>query len=317
MQSLNRRSWLISRFLHNRGRRRLVLLVGLIVASPLTSADATPEIGSVQVDLVVPEVTTGPPAAGERVEVIHADSGVAIVVYLPRDWSATKSWPVIIELPGNGGFKNALGDTCTGRPQGCNLGYGVSAGEGAIWIAVPFVNAAGTDVAVKWWGDAPDYDPHPTIELLKRTVSIACGCELNGDRNRVVLAGFSRGALACNYMGLFDDDIAELWCGMICYSHYDGVRVRWPYPDSDRPSVATRLARLGSRPQFLCHESADDREDPTRATRMMLQDSAASNRFTYCSTGFRNHNDQWVLRPSKARIQLREWFQAVISEASE
>ena len=82
-------------------------------------------------------------------------------------------------------------------------------------------------------------------------------CEkFGGDPKRVVLAGFSRGAIACNYIGLHDDDIASLWCGFICHSHYDGVSEKWDYPNADRKSAAIRLARLGDRPQFISQEGS-------------------------------------------------------------
>ena len=45
-----------------------------------------------------------------------------------------------------------------------------------------------------------------------------------------------RGAIGCNYLGLYDDEIAELWKAMIPYSHYDGVRL-WGYPKSDMASL--------------------------------------------------------------------------------
>ena len=49
-------------------------------------------------------------------------------------------------------------------------------------------------------------------------------CEqYGGDRAAVILTGFSRGAIACNYLGLHNEEIAGLWRAFIPYSHYDGV----------------------------------------------------------------------------------------------
>lgn len=70
----------------------MLLVVWLIVTSPLTPTDPTPEIRAGQVDIVVPEVTTGPPATGERVKIIDVDSAVAILASLPHDSLPTKSW---------------------------------------------------------------------------------------------------------------------------------------------------------------------------------------------------------------------------------
>jgi hypothetical protein len=49
----------------------------------------------------------------------------------------------------------------------------------------------------------------------------------------VFIAGFSRGAIACNFIGLRDDEIASLWCGFVVHSHYEGVR-DWPGSDCYR-----------------------------------------------------------------------------------
>jgi hypothetical protein len=132
--------------------------------------------------------------------------------------------------------------------------------------------------------------------------------EYGGDPQRVVLCGFSRGAIACNFLGLHDDAIAKLWCGFVPYSHYDGVRTQWPYPGADRASALARLKRLGSRPQFICHEGAGIED-----TRRYLAEAMPSGNFTFVPTGFRNHNDAWTLRPSEARTKLRAWLNKLIS----
>ena len=126
---------------------------------------------------------------------------------------------------------------------------------------------------------------------------------------RVVLAGFSRGAIACNYIGLHDDQIAKLWCGFVPYSHYDGVR-KWSFAKSDRAAAKVRLARLGERPQFVLHEG-----DGASATEKYLRESGIDiGKIEFMSTGFRNHNDAWILRPSKAREALRKWLREVVAE---
>ena len=118
----------------------------------------------------------------------------------------------------------------------------------------------------------------------------------------IVLCGFSRGAIACNFLGLHDDKTAKLWRAFVPYSHYDGVR-KWPYPNSDADSAAARLERLAGRPQFICGE-----KDQVEETRRYLGQHASKTNLTFASTGFRNHNDAWILRPSKTRQQLLEWL---------
>ncbi|MEQ1862185.1 MAG: hypothetical protein ABMA13_19895 [Chthoniobacteraceae bacterium] len=281
-------------------RRFAIAALGAAIAH----GQELPDIRSVAADLVVPPMSEGAPAAGRRVRAVTSgweNTAVYHALYLPPDWSGDGKRPVIVELPGNGGFRSAHGDECNGRPEGCNLGFGVA--QDAIWVSAPFVAASGRAIAEKWWGDAPAYDPEPTLAYLRATVREVCA-RFGGDASRVVLAGFSRGSIAVNYIGLHDDETAKLWRAFICYSHFDGVR-RWPYPGSDSAAARARLARLAGREQFICGEGANADE-----TRKVLGSSPG---FTFASTGFRNHNDAWILRPSETRAQLREWFRAVIA----
>ncbi|MDP1586542.1 MAG: hypothetical protein Q8M07_02260 [Prosthecobacter sp.] len=266
----------------------------------LLPAAELPDIRSVPADLQVPALSEDSPSPGKRVR--HGLS----VLYLPTDWKADVKWPVIVEFAGNGGYTNKYGDVSTGLPEGSNLGYGLSAGRGFIWLCVPYLNAKGDQIAIKWWGDAPAYDPQPTLKNLRETVKSVCR-DFSGDESKVVLCGFSRGAIACNFLGLHDDETAKLWCGFLAYSHYDGVK-KWPYPGSDRESALIRLKRLGNRPQFICGEGANAQE-----TEAYLRPLLPNADLTFMSTGFRNHNDAWTLRPSPARDKVREWLKRITS----
>lgn len=277
-----------------------------VLASAIAGLRAAelPDIRTVPADLTVPALSEGAPAPSKRVKrVLPAalNERVYHVLYLPTDWKPGARLPVLVELAGNGGYTNQFGDISTGRPEGSNLGYGLSAGRGFIWLCVPYLNAAGTDLALTWWGDKPGHDPQPTLKHLRDTVR-SVGREFGGDESRVVLCGFSRGAIACNFLGLHDDATAPLWRGFFAYSHYDGVRP-WPYPGSDRAAAQGRLQRLGSRPQFICGEGANAAE-----TEKYLRPLLPEAKLTFASTGFRNHNDAWVLRPSPAREQARQWL---------
>ena len=269
-----------------------------VFALPLAAAEL-PDIHSVPVDLTVPALSHEKPAPGKRVT--HGLD----VLYLPTDWQKDAKWPVIVELAGNGGYRNKFGDVSTGLPEGSNLGFGLSGGRGFIWLCVPYLNAKGDQVAIKWWGDAPTYDPQPTIKHLRESVPSICR-DFSGDPTKVVLAGFSRGAIACGYLGLHDEETSKLWCAFFAYSHFDGVK-KWPYPSSDRESALTRLQRLANRPVFICGEDSNAQE-----TESHLRPLLPKADLTFLSTGFRNHNDAWTLRPSDARDQAREWLHRVV-----
>lgn len=287
--------------------------VTLLIAGLLrdAGAGAMPDISSVEADLKVPGLSAGEAGAGKRVRQVHPDyaaTGVHHILYLPADWKPGKRYPVIVEYAGNGPYKNAFGDVSTGLVEGSRLGYGLSAGHGFIWLCLPYLDSTGESNVTQWWGDRPAFDPGPTLDYCKKTVPWVCA-KFGGDPDRVVLAGFSRGAIACNYIGLHDDEIARLWCAFIPYSHYDGVR-KWPFAGADRAAAKGRLVRLGGRPQFILHEG-----EGIEATEGYLQGTGVDlSNIRFLSTGFRNHNDAWILRPSEAREQVRKWLHRVVSK---
>lgn len=281
----------------------------VLLLSTQVVADEQPiNLAAIAPDLTTPPMIEGPPAAGKRVKHVlpdFANTGLFHALYLPTDWTPAKKFPVIVEYPGNGPYRNQLGDTNSGRLEDCNIGYGVSAGRGFIWVCLPFVNSAEQSHQLQWWGDAD-----ATAKYCQATVANVCE-KFGGDRSRLVLAGFSRGAIACNYIGLRNDEIAKLWRAFIVHSHYDGPR-RWPYTDSDAASALQRLARLGQRPQWISHEAnvAD--------TRKFLADHRVDGNFTFVSLPFPNHTDGWTLRDVPPRRQLRAWLeQALATDAAE
>ncbi len=288
-----------------------------IAAASSTIAAPAVDIAAIPPDLIVPAMADGRPAPGKRVRQVHpdyAETDVHHALYLPTDWRPGGNYPVIVEYAGNGPYNNKFGDISTGRVEGSKLGYGISAGKGFIWVCLPYLNEVGDANVTRWWGDAPDYNPRPTIDYCRKTVPWICR-NYGGDPKKVILAGFSRGAIACNYIGLHDDEIAGLWRAFVPYSHYDGAKTHWPYPGDDRASAAARLLRLGRRPQFICHEgSRPMNSENLQQAKGFIESTGIQGDFTYLPTGFRNHNDAWILRPSPARKALREWSLRVLAE---
>jgi hypothetical protein len=257
------------------------------------------DIETVPQDLFTPPATDGAPAPGRRVRQVnkeYAGSGVHHLLYLPTDWKKGKKYPVIVEYAGNA-YK-----TCLGTVEGSNLGFGISGGKGAIWVCMPFVDAEKRVNSTLWWGDV-----EATVDYCKNTVRRVCS-ENGGDLSAVFIAGFSRGAIACNYIGLHDDEISALWRGFICHSHYDGVDA-WHYPESDRESAARRIRRLGNRPQFVSHET------DVSSARNYLKEVFPGGNFTFLAFPFPNHTDTWVLRDIPERKVVREWFRNVLHNA--
>lgn len=278
----------------------------LIVTATLFLGGAThaqlPDLSSVPPDLTIPPLTEGAPAPGMRVKhYLPEFKGTQLyhVLYLPADWKPGARYPVIVEYAGNGGYTNKYGDISAGVPEGSKLGYGLSGGKNFIWLCMPFVNAQEKKVASNWWGDVD-----ATVTYCKQTVRMVCD-QFGGDAANVILCGFSRGAIACGYIGLHDDEIAALWRAFIPYSHYDGVS-RWSYPASDTASAIARMQRLKGRPTFVCQEGS------VEATKKFIAASGVRAPFTFEAVPFRNHNDGWTLRPSPTRAKLRAWLQEVL-----
>jgi hypothetical protein len=279
-------------------------IVGLcLFAGWLPSQAALPDLATVPPDLKTPLTVEGRPAPGLRVsQTTPGWEGCAVhhTLYLPMNWKRGVRFPVLIEYAGNGGYSNRFGDVSPGTVEGSNLGYGISGGSNYLWVCMPFVARVG-DVktnSAKWWGDVGE-----TIAYCTNTVNYLCA-RFGGDPKAVILCGFSRGAIACNFIGLHHDGIAPLWRAFIAHSHYDGVNTNWPYAGADRVSALARLKRLNGRPQFITHEGS------TAATEAWLQSISVTAPFTFETVPFRNHSDQWVLRDLPARRKLRAWLQA-------
>lgn len=282
-------------------RRSVWAAAGLMVALPLFAADAPENIHAIKSDLVVPKTTDDLPSPGCRVRIRLADhpgEKLYHVLYLPTDWQAGRSYPVIVEYPGNGGYRNALGDECTGRLEDCALGYGMSGGHGFIWVCLPFVDTKTQSHALNWWGDAD-----ATAAYCRAAVAQVCQ-RFGGDPKAVVLTGFSRGAIACSYIGLRDDQTAKLWRAIVAHSHFDGVR-RWNYPESDADSARTRLTRLQGRPLFVSHEQSTDEVAAFLASCRIKAE--------LMPLPYPNHTDQWVLKDIPQRAKLRQWLREAIA----
>ena len=283
-------------------RNFLLGLAVALLALPAVRAAEWPDLRSVPADLVVPALSAAAPAPGLRVKQTlpaYENTQIYHVLYLPADWAPGRKFPVLVEYAGNGGFSNRLGDVSTGVPERSHLGYGISGGRGFIWLCVPYVQTGRTEICRRWWGDVP-----ATLDYCREAVKRVCE-RYGGDPAAVILTGFSRGAIGCGYLGLHDDEIAKLWRAFIPFSHYDGVD-RFPYVGSDAASAIRRMQRLNGRPSFVCHEGSIER------TRAFIEQSGVRAPFTYQAVPFRNHNDEWVLRPSPARDALRTWLDEVL-----
>lgn len=277
-------------------KQKTLLLIILTFSSSALAQKQAPE-KPIQ-DLITPAVQNCAPAAGKRVRMVideYKETNVHHALYLPTDWEKGKTYPMIVEYAGNK-YK-----TSPGTVDGSNLGYGISGGKGCIWLCLPYVSEDHQHNEVTWWGDL-----QATVDYCKTAVADTCQ-HYGGDPNAVFIAGFSRGAIACNYIGLYDDEIAALWKGFICFSHYDGVR-QWHYAQSDRSAAAVRLERLKGRPQFICQEKS------IAQMQEYLKKVCPNGNFTFVPITGWEHNDNWVLFDIPERTAVRKWLRTVLKK---
>jgi hypothetical protein len=268
-------------------------------------------------DLVLPPMTSGEPQPGKRATVIapeYTGTKVRQLIALPDDWTPDwkargKSWPVIAEYTGN--YFPTSGST--GEVEGAALGYGVSRGK-AIWVALPYIAKDRQKNEITWWGDID-----ATVGYAKTNIPRICA-EFGGDPKKVVLCGFSRGAIGVSFLGLHDDDVAKLWCGLWAHDHFDGM-LEWKGHAWGSPLVryreeaSVRVRRLQGRPLLVSQAGAQTRRfidalAPSGVTYLTVDMAAHFGTFPN-ELAKHPHNDRWPLRDGDATSTARAWFERV------
>ncbi len=289
-----------------------VFITFISIALPTIAQEATaPAAYGLATDLVTPVMTNDAPAPGKRVRQVapeYKGSQVYHTLYLPTNWEQGMRYPVIVEYTGN---KWGHGP---GTIDVANLGYGMSGGRDYIWVTMPYIEKGRKRNAVKWWGDR-----QATIDYCKLNLPRICK-QWGGDPKRVVVCGFSRGAIGTSYLGLADDEIASLWAGLFTFDHFDGHR-QWGYPEDDRPSALKRLARLKGRPVLVCAQN------PEKEGYLENHLDLAAFTFIKVPTGkiFKipggaiqsPHTDMWMHRDSPQRRQARAWLRDILNGKGE
>lgn len=304
----------------------LAASVAFLVAA---RADNVPDVLTIPPDLDNPVPIDGSPAPGKQVLQslpAYAGSEVKHALYLPVDWVAGKQYPVIVEYRGNNHWVKEKG----------GLGYGLSGGSGFIWVVLPYVGIDHKADTNWWWGDL-----EATVAYAKEAVPAICR-QWGGDPARVVLVGHSRGAIACNYVGLHDDDIAGLWRAMIVFSHYDDGHINWGMSGEESGKAADRLRRLKAVPQLVCGEYHLPRNHNDGVLRKILADrkfqtfeeakkdlglipmlddegtrkfvvrNHPQGRYTFADFPYGTHSADYVLRNIPERKFMRDWLQDVV-----
>ncbi|MDA8909049.1 hypothetical protein N9I65_02620 [bacterium] len=247
--------------------------------------------------ILVPELEEGMPSPGKRVKYRLAGeerSGIYSVLYLPPSWREGERYPVIVEYPGNI-FLNAKCYS-TGLPDQCVIGYGMTKGEGSILLSLPFVDRDADRIIESGFGNAED-----TTAYAKAAIEEVVG-RFGGDRDHMVLTGFSRGSIACGFIGLRDEEIAAFWKGIHGCQHYDGSRWR----ESTMEDAVLRAKRFQGKAIFQTDNDAEKYRPVVEATRPEVA-------WTWVNSGLGFHDTAMFLDDRPSTVKLREWYEELIS----
>lgn len=249
-------------------------------------------------------------------------------LYLPDGTPPPGGWPVLVEFPGNycnAGAEEQYND-CGGNWTMQGWGAGAYTGK-FIWITLPFLTADNgnkTSNQIFWWGcrtggnvfgadpdcsNTDQYNPNTTVAYAKDAIKETLS-NFGGNPAKVVSLGHSRGAIATQAIGGWDNEIASLWAGIIGASHWDAIGTEnWVYgqPMGGTDGAIARAQRLAHVPKFLVGEC----DIASNVDYLWLTEVAnLSSNIIAWESGFRDHTGFWIARPSPsgARKAMRSWL---------
>lgn len=245
----------------------------------------------------LPSLEDCAPAPGKRVRYRPAwddATGIYSILYLPEGWQAGRRYPVIVEFPGNVFYAPAC--YSTGLPDQCVIGHGMTKGKGTICLGLPFVERTRGRIVENGWGNADD-----TADHAMRMVAEVCD-KFGGDPENIVLTGFSRGAIACGYIGLRNERIASLWRGFHACQHYDGDG----WNGASLAGALERGVRFRGRSVF--------QTDNPREKFQPVMD-VMNTQVIWADSGLGFHSTAMFLDDRPSTQQLREWFSKLVGAA--
>lgn len=178
----------------------------------------------------------------------------------------------------------------------------------------------------KWWGNEQE-----TLDFAIENIRDICE-KYNGNPSEVFICGFSRGAIGVNYLGLHNDEIADVWLGFFTHDHYDGVRhwkgSYWGSPfDKYQKNAINRFKRIKNRNVLISQNVAEGKS--THETKEYIEkyklDTLANITYNLFSTHSiikdipseeipHEHTDKWLLYDSKYQKSVIKWFKKTIKK---
>lgn len=267
-------------------------------------------------NLTVPEITDHGPKAGLRVKVVpeaYEGTDVYYSLYLPENYKQGNKYPVIVEYTGNEWKPSGS----TGEVKDANLGFAIAKKLEAIWVVFPYIKDS---IAVTtWWGDE-----EATVAFALDNIRKVCS-SFGGNPAEIFICGFSRGAIGVNYLGLYNEEIADVWLGFFTHDHYDGVKEwvgDWGKPLSDyRQAAKERFRRIKGR-NCLISQNVKEGENTSETKKYIEEyrlDTLANITFNLVSVSSivpgipsafipHSHTDKWLLYESRNANLVYDWF---------
>ena len=247
--------------------------------------------------LTFPEVEEGIPKPGKLVKVYLQEYPEAYyVVFLPYNYTEGAKFPVIFESPANG-YPRELPFY-----EGLFLGYGISRGIDYILVSVPCVDTTG-QILKSSWGK----DPLSTVNFWLAVLH-DLSAKFHIFEDRIILAGFSRGAVSTSYIGNYNNEIKSKWCAYFAYAHFDGC-CQTCLGDPDK-----RIKRINGRKVLIAVGENDTAKKCSKEAYLKLK--AYGFPATYiehhdihtdkCLN--LSHNPFWILEDSEPAQKAREWL---------
>jgi lysophospholipase L1-like esterase len=249
-------------------------------------------------DDIKPLMITGNPTPGQLVKQYGEETvsqNIYHALYLPKNYTPGKLYPVIVEYPCNEWYG------LTGKVEDANMGYYLSGGQDYIWVIMPVIDSASLNNLNTGWGSNSN-----TIKYLKTNLRKVLET-YGGDPSKVILTGFSRGAVNCNFMGTNNDDVADIWLGFLPFAHMDGGLI----PDHTDTNGMTRVGRTYGRSTFVAYGEKDD-----AGSKNSLVGYNNLMNWGYptekCAIPDMTHTDLWVKFDNPSRQKARKWLQDTI-----
>lgn len=214
-------------------------------------------------------------------------------VFIPRDYSRTKKWPVILALHGGGEYGSD-----GFRQTNVGIATAIRRNEERFPAIVifPQSKADGTPGWQLEGGKA-------ALAALDKTIR-----EFRGDPKRVILTGYSAGGngswfLASQYPERFAALVVV--CGFVSQFRSPSNGIVYPAISSENDVFAAVAKRVSSIPIQIFHGALDDIVKPDESRKMAAKLNALGADISYTELPKANHN-AWD--PAYERADLIEWM---------